>query len=370
MFQKRRAIITITSIFLFVFLGLFVALMIFLRSSIVSDEKGIRYLVQPGASIKSVSQDLYTQKIINHPFLFNMLVYLKGNKHELKAGDYLFRKGTTPLSLFNQITSGTGMFHYTFTIIAGWNFKHLREMLLNEPDLQHTSATLSDAAIMSYLGAPALSPEGRFFPDTFYFVKGSSDLLLLKRSFQKMQNKLNIAWANREVGLPYLTQNEALTVASLIEKETALNKERPIIAGVILNRLKKDMLLQIDPTVIYAAGDHYNGTIYKTELLSNNPYNTYKHKGLPPTPIAIPSMDSINAAMHPQHHNFYYFVVKNNTTEGGHQFSATLAEHNVAVLIARLNQPIEFFNNDLIKSYFLKIVFNSKDGLNAKTTDK
>jgi len=263
------------------------------------------------------------------------------------------------------------MFHYTFTIIAGWNFKHIREVLEREPDLQHTSATMSDAAIMSYLGNPTMSPEGRFFPDTYYYIKGSSDLLLLKRSFLKMQNKLNIAWTNREVGLPYQTQNEALTVASLIEKETALNKERPIIAGVILNRLKKDMLLQIDPTVIYAAGDRYNGTIYKTELQADSPYNTYKHKGLPPTPIAIPSMDSINAAMHPAHHNFYYFVAKNNPTEVGHQFSATLAEHNVAVMAARQNQPkTEFFNNDLISSYFIKIVISSKGGLNAKTTDK
>jgi len=357
--NKRRLLMIGAGILLSICLLLLIVWISFLRSSMVSDSQGIKYTVHQGASIKSVSYNLYSLNIIKYPFLFNLLVYLKGNKHELKAGEYLFPKGTTPVSLLNQITAGTGMFHYTFTIIAGWNFKHLREVLENEPNLQHVSASMSDAAIMAYLGQPALNPEGRFYPDTYYFSKGSSDLLLLRRAFQKMQNKLNDAWKKRDPQLPYQTQNEVLTVASLVEKETALDKERPVIAGVIINRLRKNMLLQIDPTVIYAAGAHYDGTIYKADLLSNNPYNTYKHKGLPPTPIAIPGMESIQAALHPQHHDYYYFVAKSSVADEGHQFSTTLIEHNAAVVNARQNQrKSEYFNDQLIRSYFLKRILS------------
>ncbi|HSW69319.1 MAG TPA: endolytic transglycosylase MltG [Gammaproteobacteria bacterium] len=353
MSNKNRILKITTGIlfFLFVFLMIWVK---FLYGSIVPEEPGVRYTVVPGASMKSVVHDLYSLNLIKHPFLFNALIYLKGNEQELKAGDYIFLKDTTPSSLLTQITSGTGMFHYTFTIIAGWNFKHLRDILEHEPNLQHDSASMTDAAIMAYLKQPALSPEGRFYPDTYYFAKGSSDLLLLKRAFQKMQTTLDHAWKNRDPGLPYQTQNDILTVASLVEKETALNKERPLIAGVIVNRLRKNMLLQMDPTIIYATGSHYNGTIYKTDMQVESPYNTYKYRGLPPTPIAIPSQESISAALHPEHHDYYYFVAKSHLKEEGHQFSATLNEHNAAVINARENQI--YFNDSLVRSYFLKTV--------------
>lgn len=369
--NKRRILIAIAGTILFICLCFFIMWVSFLRGSIVNDEQGVRYVVTPGASIKSVAHDLYLSNIINHPFLFDLLINVKGNQ-ELKAGDYLFPKGTTPLSLLEQITAGTGMFHYSFTIIAGWSFKHLREVLEQNPNLKHTSAKMTDAAIMTYLGQPTWSPEGRFFPDTYFYAKDSSDLLLLKRAFKEMQNKLDNALKNREAGLPYETPNDVLTVASLVEKETPVTKERPIIAGVIVNRLKKNMLLQIDPTVIYAVGSHYNGIIYKKDLLADNPYNTYKHKGLPPTPIAIPSMGSIEAALHPQHHNYYFYVAKNSVIPGlGHQFSATLMEHNLAVVNLRESQPaVEYFNNDLLRSYFLRILWPNKDVINAKSADK
>lgn len=356
--NRYRILIAIAGMFIFICLWLSIAWLSFLRGSIINEEQGYRYIVPQGASLKSVTNDLHHLNIIRHPVFFNFLVDLKGIRHELKAGDYLFPKGTTPVSLLNQITTGTGIFHYTFTIIAGWNFKHLREVLEREPNLQHTSSSMTDAAIMTYLGQPNLNPEGRFYPDSYFFSKDSSDLLLLKRAFQKMQNKLNAAWNKRESGLPYSTQNEVLTVASLIEKETPLDKERPVIAGVIVNRLKSNMLLQIDPTVIYAAGVHYNGTIHKADLLADNPYNTYKHKGLPPTPIAIPGMESIEAALHPEHHHFYYYVAKNTAIPSeGHQFSATLIEHNIAVVNTRENETKpNYFNDDLIRAYYLKIV--------------
>lgn len=355
--KKHRVLIAIMSVFIILCLAFFIAS----RSTIVSDEQGVKFTVPEGASIKSVAHDLYLLNIIKYPSFFNVLVYLKGNKHELKAGEYLFPKGTTLSSLLNQITTGTGMVNHAFTIVAGWNFKHLRTVLENEPNLEHTSATLSNAEIMRRLGHPELQPEGWFYPDTYYFAKGSSDMALLKRSFQLMQNKLNQAWKKREVGLPYQSQEEALTVASLVEKETGLDQERAMIAGVIINRLKKNMLLQIDPTVIYAAGANYNGTIYKTDLQSTSPYNTYVHKGLPPTPIAIPGMKSILAALHPMHHDYYYFVAKNGSSDSGHQFSATLAEHNEAISIAKKNQfDKEYFNTKLISTYFLKVVSLNK----------
>lgn len=363
--KNRRIRMIMTGIILFICLGFLVAWINFLFEPVVTEQKGIRYKIPQGASIRLVTDDLYAANIIRHPFFFSLLAAFKRTEHEgLKSGDYFFPKGTTSRSLLNQITNGTGMFHYAFTIIAGWNFKHLREVLQREPDLQHTTALMTDAAIMTYLGQSAMSPEGRFYPDTYFFTKGSSDLLVLKRAFQKMQKTLDTAWKTREPGLPYQTQNEALTVASLVEKETPLARERPVIAGVIMNRLKKDMLLQIDPTVIYAAGDRYNGTIYKKELLADNPYNTYKRKGLPPTPIAIPGKESIDAAMHPAHHDLYYFVAKNGTAPGeGHQFSATLSEHHVAVMNV-IPKTETWFNDDLIRLYLLRIM--KRDLFHAK----
>ncbi len=356
--KKHRILIAIMSTALILCLSFLIAL----RMPIISDQQGIKYTVPEGASIKSVAHELYVLNVIHYPTFFNFLVYLKGNKHELKAGEYLFPKGTTLLSLLTQITTGSGMINHEFTIVAGWNFRHLRSVLENEPNLQHTSATLTNAEIMKRLGHPELQPEGWFYPDTYYFVKGSSDLVLLKRSFQLMRSKLNDAWKKRDLGLPYQTQGEALTVASLVEKETGLDSERSMIAGVIANRLRKNMLLQIDPTVIYAAGANYNGTIYKTDLQSKSPYNTYVHKGLPPTPIAIPGMKSILAALHPVHHDYYYFVAKNTGSDSGHQFSATLTEHHEAIFMTKKNQSEKsYFNDKLINSYLLKRVFPRLD---------
>lgn len=323
---------------------------------LVSDDKGIRFTVQSGKSLKSVINELSAQHVIKHPRLLSLLIYFKGGQHDLKAGEYLFPKGTTSSSLLRQITTGSGMLYHTFTIIAGWNFNRLRDALLHEENFQHITNGMSNDAIMKRLGHPGLNPEGEFFPDTYFFVKGSSDMAILKRAFQMMQKKLMDAWQLREPGLPFKTPVDALIAASLIEKETGLDKERPTIAGVIINRLKKNMLLQIDPTVIYAKGSDFNGTIYRVDLSSKNPYNTYTHKGLPPTPIAIPGMASINAALHPEHHHYYYFVAKKSlsTVNGGHQFSETLAEHDEAIDKAKNSiLHIDFFNMGLIQHYFL-----------------
>jgi UPF0755 protein len=303
----------------------------FLFTPIVTNDQGFKYFVKPGASMGSVVNDLVNQKIITSPRLFKFLVTIQNKSHELKAGEYLFAEGTTPLKLLKQITTGTGTIKHAFTIVAGWNFNQVREALLEEPLLDHTiSQKTTDAAIMRQVNNSVMSPEGQFFPDTYYYIPGSTDVAVLKRAYEEMQEKLKTLWKTHHSDLPYQTQYEALIAASLIEKETQLDHERPIIAGVIVNRLKKNMYLQIDPTVIYGMGTQYNGMIRKIDLTQDTPYNTYIHKGLPPTPIAMPGIESLEAAILPASHQYLYFV-KKNANEPEHQFSETLDEHYSAV---------------------------------------
>src|SRR3990167_10811679 len=214
--HTQRVLLGTIAVILFACLWFLFTWASFLRAPIVFNDQGMEYTVPEGASIRSVVHDLYLLNVIKRPTFFYLLVYLKGNKHELKAGEYLFPKGTTPVSLLTQITTGSGMVYHTFTIVTGWRFHTLRVALEKDPNLRHASASMSNAAIMDYLGHPELKPEGWFFPDTYYFVKGSSDLVLLKRAFQMMQRKLNDAWKKRDSDLPYQTQQEVLTVASLI----------------------------------------------------------------------------------------------------------------------------------------------------------
>jgi UPF0755 protein len=276
----------------------------------------------------------------------------------LKTGEYLFKKGSTPASIWRQLTQGKGLYYHAFTIVPGWTFIQIKQALAATDALHHTSAELSDTALMVKLGYPNKLPEGQFFPETYYYTRGVADTVILKQAIDLMQKRLNEAWQKRSPNLPYTTQEAALIVASLVEKEAYLNEERPMIAGVIVNRLRKNMLLQIDPTVIYGMGTRYTGKIHKEDLQTDTPYNTYLHKGLPPTPIAMPGLASINAAMQPQIHDYYYFVA---TGQGGaHQFSKTLPEHNTAVSGAIKKQqaiqpiqgqPVSFFNEERIKIY-------------------
>lgn len=337
----KRSILIITFISVLISLWLY-----FLYGPSIETET--KYIVRPGASMGLVIDDLHAKNIIKHPLLFRLFVRLKNNSQELKAGEYLFVKGASTSKILHQITTGTGLAFHTFTIIPGWNFKQLRQALSNHSDLKHEILALDDAVLMKQINAADVKgPEGLFYPDTYYFNEGSTDIALLKRAYLAMQQKLKILWAQRATDLPYKTAYEALIVASLIEKEAEQDAERPIIAGVILNRLKKEMLLQIDPTVIYGMKENFTGVIHRTDLRENTPYNTYVRKGLPPTPIAIPGLESLQAAMHPQKHGFYYFVLRN---DGTHQFSKTLEEHNKAVLESRKTQS-GFFNKELVRYY-------------------
>jgi UPF0755 protein len=325
----------------------------FLFTPLVTDEQGYQYTVQPGATLKSVGDDLYFKNIIKDRVLFYLLVHLRRHGCHLKAGEYLFPKGTTPSTLLKQILTGSGLVYHKFTIVPGWSFRQLCAAMLQESHFHHLLQDLSGQALMKRLGSSVQDPEGQFYPDTYYFVGGSSDVSLLKRAFQAMQEKLEAAWQGREAGLPLDTSYQALIIASLIEKETEYDVERPVIAGVIINRLRKKMLLQIDPTVIYGMGTRFDGTIHKKDLLENTRYNTYVHKGVPPTPIAVPGLESLMAVMHPQHHDYLYFVAKHGK-DGPHQFSRTLAEHYVAVAASRKARQ-SFFNNALIRYYLLKL---------------
>ncbi len=348
--SNRESLTTTHTVLLIVailFLGVWLK---FLYTSVVTDSLGYKYTVRLGASIRSVTNDLHSQHIIKHPLLFLLLAHFKGGSHNLKAGEYFFPEGSTPLKIIDQITGGTGLVYYPFIIVPGWNLKQLRDALMQEQKLHHTMQNLSDAELMAHLGHSALNPEGEFFPDTYYFTGDSTDVEILKRAFKAMQKKLADAWAGRDKSIPFQNSYEALIAASIVEKEAYLEQERPIIAGVMINRLQKGMLLQFDPTVIYGLGARFDGKIYKQDLLKNTPYNTYIHKGLPPTPISMPSEQSILAVMHPQHNEYYYFVAKG---DGAHQFSKTLTQHYAAVAAARKIDSW-FFNAELVKHYMLR----------------
>jgi len=298
-----------------------------LFTPVISQESGVTYYLKPGTAKKTLVADLTQQGIISSPSIFSLYVYTERSAY-LKTGEYLFPKGSTLISIWKQVTTGTGLVYHPFTIIPGNTFSQLRQALAQTAGLRHITSQWSDMDLMARLGNSTIGPEGEFFPETYYYTKGIPDLVILKRAFDLMQSKMMAAWENRAQGLPYKNAYEALVAASLIEKEAYLDSERPIIAGVLVNRLRKDMLLQFDPTVIYGMGTHYDGKIHKENLQEDTPYNTYIHKGLPPTPIAMPSIISIDSAMHPQINDYYYFVAKG---DGSHQFSKTLIEHNAAV---------------------------------------
>lgn len=303
----------------------------FLFGSVVPQDRGVVYYLKPGSSKTSVMQELREQGIVTHSVLFSLYAMFHPGAH-LVSAEYRFPRGSSPYSIWRQITTGTGLEQHPFMIIPGWTFAQVRKALDQAPSLKHMTTPMNDKQIMSYLGHEDVAPEGEFFPETYYYTYGMQDLVVLKRAYDLMQNRLNEAWGRRATDLPYKSAYEALIVASLIEKEAYLNSERETISGVVLNRLRKNMLLQIDATVIYGLGDRYTGTIFKKDLKEDTAFNTYVHKGLPPTPIAMPGMSSIEAAMHPQQHEYIYYVAKGN---GAHQFSTTLQQHDAAIKSAK-----------------------------------
>jgi len=292
------------------------------------------FLIRSGSNIKSISQELARQKIIDDPWLFILLAKLRGMETRVRAGEYQLEPGLTADELLEKFTRGNSI-QYQLTIIEGWSFRQMLAAIAEDPVIETTLQGKTDDEIMTLLGQPGQHPEGLFFPDTYRFPKGTSDLDFLRRAYQVMQNHLEREWSQRVPGLPLTSSYEALILASIIEKETGAGYERPLIAGVFVERLKRKMRLQTDPTIIYGLGPDFDGNIRRGDLKKDTPYNTYLRAGLTPTPIALPGLDSIRAALNPASTDALYFVSKG---DGTHKFSATLEEHNAAVSRYQLNK--------------------------------
>src|SRR5258708_11222885 len=280
--------------------------------------------VDHGRSLRSVSEQLAHAGLVSDGWSFLALARLMGAAGEIKAGSYEVGGQIAPYRLLEKIVRGE-FAQAELRFIEGWTFAQLRGVLDNHPALRHDSTGLSSAQILERLGIEKSSPEGLFFPDTYYFAVASSDLALLKQAYTKMQSKSQTLWAERAPGLPLNNPYEALIFASIVEKETGRNEERDLVAAVFINRLKRGMRLQTDPTVIYGLGPAFDGNLHRRDLQTANSYNTYTRYGLPPTPIAMPGEASIRAALNPAQSPVLYFVARG---DGSHQFSATLVEHN------------------------------------------
>lgn len=279
--------------------------------------------IKKGDTLESVTRALRAQNIAIDPFWFKLFAYRNHLDRILKVGEYVLTEGLTAADILALLVEGKTR-QYSITFPEGWNFKQMLQAIKDNPNLQHTLSDDELQHVMKRVGSDAAHPEGQFFPDTYFFEKNSSDVELLKRAHDAMQNLLNSEWPKRNVKVPLESPYQALILASIIEKETAAAEERKQISGVFSRRLKKGMLLQTDPTVIYGMGDDYHGDIRREDLREQTPYNTYVIKGLPPTPIALPGKEAIIAALHPADGDALYFVSRGN---GHHAFSATLEEH-------------------------------------------
>lgn len=284
-------------------------------------------VLKHGSSLRGIAQQMVREGVLAEPWTFMLLVRAQGLAGEIKAGNYELHEGMTNYDLFLMITDGITS-QRSITFIEGWTFRQMREALNRHEDIRHLSIPMTDEEILRQIGATERVAEGLFFPDSYFFDSGMSDLDILKRAYETMQRKLAKSWETRAPGLPYRTPYDALIMASIVEKETGRASERPMIASVFLNRLNLGMRLQTDPTVIYGMGENFDGNLRKRDLLSDGEYNTYTRAGLPPTPIAMPGIAAIEAALHPAQSKALYFVGKG---DGSHAFSATLNEHNRAV---------------------------------------
>ncbi len=320
--------------FAVVILALCVWLAYYAISPLNLQPKNQEITIQSKSGLRSIAKQLVAQGVLKEPWRFILLAKLLHKEQYLQAGNYTLNKNISPYQLLLSLNHGKTT-QGSITFIEGRTFAQMREKLAMNDAVKQTIAGMSDAEVMRAVGAPYSVPEGLFFPDTFYFDRNSTDIALLKTSYAAMQAKLDKAWQGREPGLPYKTPYEALIMASIVEKETGKASERPMIAGVFINRLRIGMRLQTDPTVIYGMGLRFDGNIRKKDLSIDTPYNTYTRAGLPPTPIAMPGLAAIEAALHPANTKALYFVGKG---DGSHVFSNNLTEHNRAVVRYQLKQ--------------------------------
>ena len=283
--------------------------------------------IEPQTSVRGIAKASVNAGIEVDPQLLFVFFKLSGQSRALRAGSYEIAKGESALDLLRKLSRGEESLK-AISLIDGWTFRQFRAALAKTEGLKHDTKDLSDEALMAQLGMPGVAPEGRFFPDSYTFGKGSSELHVMQRAANAMTKQLTAAWGQRQPDIQIKTIDEALILASIIEKETGRESDRTTISRVFHNRLAIDMPLQTDPTVIYGMFDAFDGNLRRADLRTDHPWNTYTRKGLPPTPIAMPGRNALKAAVQPATSNALYFVAKGDGTS---YFSATLDEHNAAV---------------------------------------
>lgn len=291
-----------------------------------SDSKEVTLTIPPGMSFKNVTQELFRHGLIKQKLTWDIFGRLSGATNAIKAGEYSFSTSLTPGQLLNKLVRGDTI-QFSLTVIEGWTFKQLWAAVKQHDKIAHTVS--SPEELLAKLDLKNQHPEGWFYPDTYHFPAGMTDVEFFQRAFQYMLKVLDEEWTNRKTDTLLKSPEEVLTLASIIEKETSVEDERTLVAAVFTTRLKRGMRLQTDPTVIYGMGESYDGNISRKYLKTDTPYNTYLHKGLPPTPIALPSRASIAAALNPADSEVVYFVAKG---DGTHHFSSTYEEHREAVI--------------------------------------
>jgi UPF0755 protein len=301
----------------------------FAHAPLQSDGAPLRsFDLKPGSSLRSIARQLVDAGLLSEPWRFEIVARLRGDAGSIKAGSYEVEPSLTPLELLDKLTRGE-VAQDQITFVEGWTLRQMRQALSEHPSLRHDSQTLTEAEVLERVGATGYaSGEGLFFPDTYRFNRNASDLDVLRQAREAMQKQLDRLWTSRSPDLPFKSPYEALILASIVEKETGVTSDRPLIAAVFVNRLRRGMKLQTDPTVIYGMGTTFDGNLKKADLLRDTPFNTYTREGLPPTPIAMPGMASLNATLNPPKSDALYFVARGDGTS---QFSATLDDHNRAV---------------------------------------
>ena len=292
------------------------------------------FTIDSGSSFKDLNKKLKSYHILDKPYYFEFYARYSGYAKKIQSGEYQLSPGLTPIKIINIFVSGDVIQH-SITLLEGWTIKDIKKEISSNTVLIKNLTDYSSDSLLKKIKITESNVEGLFFPDTYYFTKGASDIELLQRAYRRGKAILEKEWESRDIGLPYKNDYDALIMASIIEKETALASERAMIAGVFVRRLKNNMKLQTDPTVIYAMGIKYDGNIRKKDLRIDSPYNTYRYNGLPPTPIALAGREAIHAALHPENDDTLYFVSKK---DGSHHFSKTLYEHNKAVKKYQLNK--------------------------------
>jgi len=303
------------------------ALVWYATAQVATAQLPIQFSIKPGSSLRGAALELERAGALRQPRVFVLMARVLGESRNIKAGNYELTEPIAPYRLLRKIVHGDVTLA-TVQFIEGWTFRQMRKALDEHSGVAHVTKELTDAEILGRLGAKEDSPEGLFFPDTYHFATGSSDLAVLRRAYRLMQSHLEARWSARSEGLPLASPYEALILASIVEKETGKEEDRPLVAAVFVNRLRKGMLLQADPTVIYGLGEGFDGNLRKRDLLADAPYNTYTRVGLPPTPIAMPGLASLTVTLNPPASDALYFVSRGDGTS---HFSRSLGEHERAV---------------------------------------